>query len=313
MAKKKNRKKRGSGKIAVLLALVVIAGALLYRGRQSGTLNVTQSGSSIVSVVGDFFDRFQLGEFFGGLLDRGGNLLGTLREKGGDLIATIFRFSRGEGPESQEQAPPAEGEIVYTLDTLPDYDGSPYVELEGNIPGFTEADLTTTSYEVYSPLDLLGRCGETRACVGLELMPSEERGAIGMVKPSGWHTVRYDDRIDGKYLYNRCHLIGYQLSGENANEMNLITGTRYLNVEGMLPFENAVADYVQETGNHVMYRVTPIFHTVELVARGVQIEAYSVEDEGAGVCFNVYCYNVQPGVEIDYLTGESRAVEGYVP
>ena len=310
MAKKK-KKQRGSGKIAFFLALMVILGALLYRGHQSGALNVTQSGSSVAAVVDDLLDHFQLGKFFSGLLDHGGNLLGTLREKGRELIVTLFRFRQPEVPESEE--PVGEEEPVYTLETLPEYSGSPYVELEGNLPGFEETDLTTTSYEVYSPLDLLGRCGETRACVGLELMPTEERGPIGMVKPSGWHTVRYDDRIDGKYLYNRCHLIGYQLSGENANEMNLITGTRYLNVEGMLPFENAVADYVQETGNHVMYRVTPIFRTVELVARGVQMEAYSVEDEGAGICFNVYCYNVQPGVEIEYLTGESRAEEGYIP
>ena len=145
--------------------------------------------------------------------------------------------------------------------------------------------------------------------IGTELMPTEARGEIGMVKPTGWHTVRYDDLVDGKYLYNRCHLIGYQLTGENANEMNLITGTRYLNVDGMLPFENQVADYVEETGNHVLYRVTPHFTGLELVARGVQIEARSVEDNGEGVCFNVYCYNVQPGVEIDYLTGESRRAE----
>jgi len=316
MAKKK-QKKRGSGKIAVFLALVLVAGALLYRGHQNGTLNVTQNGSSIVSVAGEWLDRLQLDDLWAGLREKGGSLIVTVREKGSDLIATIFKFRRGEAAGEQEppaeQTPPAEEEPVYTLDTLPDYSGSPYVELEGNVPAFTEAELTTTAYEVYSPLDLLGRCGETRACVGLELMPTEERGPIGMVKPSGWQTVRYDDRIDGKYLYNRCHLIGYQLSGENANEMNLITGTRYLNVEGMLPFENAVADYVQETGNHVMYRVTPDFHGVELVARGVQMEAYSVEDDGAGVCFHVYCYNVQPGVGITYLTGDSWAEEDYTP
>ena len=309
MAKKKNKKnqkKRGSGKIAFLLSLLVIGGALLYRGQQNGALNVTEAGSSIVSVAEEWLGRLRAEELFATLTDRGGGLPGTLREKGGELIATLFGFER------QEQTPDT-GETVYTLDNLPDYSGTPYVELEGNRPDFAASDLTTTAYEVYSPLDLLGRCGETRACVGPELMPTEERGAIGMVKPSGWHTVRYDDRIDGNYLYNRCHLIGYQLSGENANEMNLITGTRYLNVVGMLPFENAVADYVQDTGNHVMYRVTPIFHTVELVARGVQMEAYSVEDEGAGICFNVYCYNVQPGVVIDYLTGESRAEEGYTP
>ena len=179
--------------------------------------------------------------------------------------------------------------------------------LKGSILATLQKKLAVNTTGVL--FDLLGRCGPAEACVGQELMPTEERGAIGMVKPSGWHTVRYDGVVDGKYLYNRCHLIGYQLTGENANERNLITGTRYLNVEGMLPFENQVADYVEETGNHVLYRSTPVFKGLELVARGVQIEAWSVEDGGAGVCFNVYCYNVQPGVEIDYATGESCLAE----
>ena len=206
------------------------------------------------------------------------------------------------------ETPEPEGEQI-TLETLPEYAGEPYVILYGGQPAFTEERTSTHAYESYSELDLLGRCGPAEAMIGTELMPTEARGEIGMVKPTGWHTVRYDDLVDGKYLYNRCHLIGYQLTGENANEMNLITGTRYLNVEGMLPFENQVADYVEETGNHVLYRVTPHFTGLELVARGVQIEARSVEDNGEGVCFNVYCYNVQPGVEIDYLTGESRRAE----
>ena len=154
-------------------------------------------------------------------------------------------------------------------------------------------------------MDDLGRCGTAYANICPELMPTEERGEIGMVKPSGWHTVRYDDLVDGKYLYNRCHLIGYQLAGENANEANLITGTRAMNVDGMLPFENDVADYVDETGNHVLYRVTPVFLEQNLLASGVLMEAYSVEDEGAGVCYCVYVYNVQPGITIDYATGES--------
>lgn len=192
-----------------------------------------------------------------------------------------------------------------TQDGIPAYDGSPYVVLHDNIPDFTEQDLTTESYEQYSPLDRLGRCGQAAACVGLDLMPTEERGAIGQVKPSGWHTVKYDI-VDGKYLYNRCHLIGYQLSGENANEQNLITGTRYLNVTGMLPFENMVADYVKETENHVLYRVTPLFEGEDLLALGVELEALSVEDNGEGVEFHVFCYNVQPGIEIDYATGESQ-------
>lgn len=191
-----------------------------------------------------------------------------------------------------------------SLDQVPDYSGQAYVTLENGQPDFSAEDLESGSFEEYSPLDLLGRCGTAYARIGPETMPTEERGAIGQVKPSGWHLVKYDC-VDGKYLYNRCHLIGYQLAGENANEKNLITGTRYLNVVGMLPFENQVAAYVQETGNHVLYRVTPVFSGTELVARGVQMEAMSVEDRGGGVCFNVYVYNVQPGVEIDYATGES--------
>ena len=186
-----------------------------------------------------------------------------------------------------------------------------YCEVDGNVPGFSEDELVTEAFENYSDLDFLGRCGVAYANICKELMPTEERGEIGMVKPSGWHTVKYSDRIDGNYLYNRCHLIGYQLAGENANEKNLITGTRYLNVTGMLPFENEVADYVESTGNHVLYRVTPVFDGDNLVASGVQMEAESVEDKGAGVLFNVYVYNVQPGVIIDYATGASEADPGY--
>ncbi len=193
---------------------------------------------------------------------------------------------------------------VIGLDNLPVYSSSPYVAVNGNVPYFTQSDYTTVSFETYSELDALGRCGVAYANVGTDLMPTESRGSIGQVKPSGWHTVKYDN-VDGKYLYNRCHLIGYQLTAENANEKNLITGTRYLNVEGMLPFENMVADYVKETENHVFYRVTPIFEGSNLLASGVLMEAWSVEDGGEGVCFNVYCYNVQPGIAIDYLTGES--------
>lgn len=192
----------------------------------------------------------------------------------------------------------------YTLDDLPDYSGEPYVVLNENQPDFPEADYTTNSFETYSPLDELGRCGTAYVNIGTDLMPTEERGSIGQVKPSGWHTVKYDC-VDGKYLYNRCHLIGYQLAGENANEENLITGTRYLNVTGMLPFEDQVADYVQETDNHVLYRVTPIYEGDNLLASGVVMEAESVEDDGQGVRFCVYVYNVQPGVAIDYATGES--------
>ena len=206
----------------------------------------------------------------------------------------------------------APSQTTYDLDSIPPYDGEPYVVLQDNVPGFQEADFTTQAFETYSPLDDLDRCGVAYANICTELMPTEERGTIGQVKPSGWHTVTYDV-VDGRYLYNRCHLIGFQLAGENANEQNLITGTRYLNVEGMLPFENQVADYVQETDNHVLYRVTPIFQGDNLVASGVQMEAYSVEDQGEGVCFNVYVYNVQPGVTIDYETGESWLEETVTP
>ena len=193
---------------------------------------------------------------------------------------------------------------VVSLDDIPVYSGSPYIAINDNQPLFSEDDYTTEAFEEYAELDYLGRCGVTFACVGIEIMPTEKRGDIGMVKPTGWVTSKYDF-VDGRYLYNRCHLIGYQLTGENANTSNLITGTRYMNTEGMLPFENMIADYVKETENHVLYRVTPIFDGENLVASGVQMEAWSVEDDGDGICFNVYCYNVQPGVVIDYATGEN--------
>lgn len=191
------------------------------------------------------------------------------------------------------------------------YDGKPYVVINDNDPDFTDADMTTTSFERYGELDGLGRCTTAFANIGKELMPAEKRGPIGEVKPTGWQTAKYDN-VDGKYLYNRCHLIGYQLTGENANEKNLITGTRYLNVDGMLPFENMVADYIKETNNHVLYRVTPVFSGDNLVASGVQMEAESVEDNGDGILFNVYCFNAQPGIAIDYATGDSHQDDSIV-
>lgn len=237
------------------------------------------------------------------------------------LLATLFGCAAPEAaqpdetPDAGVSALPEE----ISLSAIPDYSGAPYVVLADGIPRLDADDFTGSSFETYSELDELGRCGVAYACVGLDLMPTEERGAIGSVKPSGWHSVKYDV-VEGKYLYNRCHLIGYQLSGENANPRNLITGTRYLNTQGMLPFENMVADYVKETENHVLYRVTPLFSGDELVARGVLMEAWSVEDAGEGICFCVYVYNVQPDVEIDYATGDShlaatdgtQAVETYV-
>ncbi len=198
------------------------------------------------------------------------------------------------------------GNASFDLSSVPAYSGQPYIAVNDNQPYFNSSDLTADSFETYSNLDSLGRCGTAYASVGQDLMPTEERGNIGKVKPTGWHTIKYDN-VDGKYLYNRCHLIGYQLTAENANEKNLITGTRYLNVTGMLPFENMVADYVKETGNHVLYRVTPVFEGNNLLASGVLMEAESVEDQGAGILYCVYVYNVQPGISIDYATGDSTA------
>ena len=191
-----------------------------------------------------------------------------------------------------------------SVQNVPAFSGDPYVVINENQPEFSQEDMTTDSYEYYSPLDSLGRCGYTMACIGYDLMPTEDRESISSVKPTGWIQNQYDF-VDGKSLYNRCHLIGFQLTGENANERNLVTGTRYCNVEGMLPFENMVADYVKESRNHVLYRVTPVYDGDNLVCRGIQMEAWSVEDSGDGVCFNVYVYNNQPGVTIDYATGDN--------
>ena len=210
------------------------------------------------------------------------------------------------------ETPAAAAASAFDFSTIPAYSGSPYVTVNNNHPYFSADELSTESYEAYSVLDALGRCGVAEASIGEDLMPTEERESIGMIKPTGWHTVRYDDLIADKYLYNRCHLIGYQLTGENANELNLITGTRYMNVEGMEPFENETADYIESTGNHVQYRVTPIFEGNNLVASGVLMEAESVEDQGEGLMFCVYCYNVQPGIVINYSDGSSTRAEASV-
>lgn len=236
----------------------------------------------------------------------------TVRRGGALLLAlliTVLPLFTGCSQASELISLPSGEEVQsFTLENIPQYSGSPFVVIHDNEPEFTEEQKITGSFERYDPLDALGRCTQAFANVGRDLMPTEKRGSIGMIKPSGWHLIKYDI-VNGKYLYNRCHLIGYQLTGENANKNNLITGTRYLNVEGMLPFEDMVAEYVKETGNHVLYRVTPIYEGNELVARGVQMEGWSVEDRGEGICFNVYCYNVQPGIEIDYATGNSRLAE----
>ena len=199
-----------------------------------------------------------------------------------------------------------ENTITTTIKNIPVYENEPSIVLNNNIPLFTNDDITKEPFEYYSDLDDFNRCGVAFANICLDTMPTTDREQIGHIKPSGWHTIKYNDIIDDNYLYNRCHLIGYQLSGENANEKNLITGTRYLNIQGMLPYENMVAEYVKRTNNHVLYRVTPVFEKNNLVANGVIIEAYSIEDQGLGICFNVYCYNVQPGIKIDYKTGESQ-------
>ena len=232
------------------------------------------------------------------------------------VLAAAFFFYPAIEKDFEKHAPEIEefisdsgiyGEesFVFDYSEIPEYSGTPYIELNGNEPLFTESDMTVRAFEEYSDLDFLGRCGVCFANVCRELMPTAERESISSVKPTGWQSVMYDF-VDCRSLYNRCHLIGYQLSGENANEKNLITGTRYLNIMGMLPFENMVADYVKETENHVLYRVTPVFVDDELVARGVLMEGYSVEDGGEGISYFVFCYNVQPGVIIDYKTGDSR-------
>lgn len=194
---------------------------------------------------------------------------------------------------------------AYSIENIPEYTDKEYIIINNNEPYFTEEDYTLKSFEKYSDLDLLGRCGVAYANVGIDTMPTIERGSIGMIKPTGWHTIKYDI-VNGKYLYNRCHLIGYQLTGENDNEKNLITCTRQMNIGTMLEYENKVVDYVKKTNNHVLYRVTPVFKDSNLLATGVEIEAYSVEDNGEEIKFNVFIYNVQEGIEIDYTTGDSK-------
>lgn len=235
-----------------------------------------------------------------------GNILGSLAEAAENSGAGNSGGQGNKTSSGMTGNPSATGE--FRLSDIPEYTDSPYVAVNGNVPYFTEDDLTDVSFERYSDLDSLGRCGVAYASVSTDTMPTEKRGSIGEVKPTGWINAKYDF-VDGKYLYNRCHLIGYQLTAENANEKNLITGTRYLNVQGMLPFENLTADYVKETGNHVLYRVTPIFEGDNLLASGVLMEAESVEDDGDGVLFCVYVYNVQPGVAIDYATGDNWLAE----
>ncbi len=229
-------------------------------------------------------------------------------------VSQIVTESETQSPDPESSTEESSTDISIaeiskiSLDDIPEFTDKAYIAINKNIPVFSDEEKNVPKgYEYYSPLDNLGRCGVTFALIGKETMPTQERGNIGSVRPSGWHTVRYSI-VDGSYLYNRCHLIGYQLAAENANERNLITGTRYLNVTGMLPFENMVADYVKETNNHVLYKVTPIFDGDNLLASGVQMEAYSLEDDGDGISFNVFCYNAQPGIKIDYATGDSSLI-----
>ena len=207
---------------------------------------------------------------------------------------------------------PDVSEPPISMQDIPEFAGEPYVVVNGGVPYFAEEEITTESYEKYSELDELGRCGIAMACLGIDLMPTEERGDINNVTPSGWKQAQYDC-VPNKYLYNRCHLIGHRLAGENDNEKNLITGTRYLNIDGMYDFEEYVDHYITETENHVMYRVTPIYkEEYDLVPWGVLMEGYSVEDNGEGIQFNVFCYNVQPGVVINYYDGSSY-LDGETP
>lgn len=286
-SKKKNtgkrsaRKKAGIRLIAEFLALllIVISGLSGYDYYQTGNFDHT------IETAGKLADYLQ--ELPGQAAELG-NRVAELGEQAEDFLDEITG-NTGTGN-------------VSTLAEIPEYTGEPYVTVNGNIPSFTKEEKNAKPYEFYSELDSLGRCGYAEAKISRELMPEQERGPIGSVRPSGWHTVKYDS-IDGRYLYNRSHLIGYQLTGENANERNLITGTRYLNVTGMLPWENQIADYVQETGDEVMYRVTPVFEGDDLLARGVQMEAESLRSDE--ICFNIFVFNVQPGIGIDYANGDS--------
>lgn len=244
-----------------------------------------------------------IGLFLSACAKAGNDRLPPAAELEGDAAETTEAMASEEAMTSGGVIPFGEEKGDW-YENLPPYEGNPYIFVNDGFPFFVEDDLSTDAFEEYSNLDEMGRCGVAFVNVCRETMPVEERGSIGGIRPTGWHTVKYDIIAD-RYLYNRCHLIGYQLSGENADERNLITGTRFMNVEGMLPWENRVAGFVEESGNHVLYRVTPYFKEGNLVASGVLMEALSVEDGGAGICFNVYCYNVQPGIVIDYATGES--------
>ena len=281
--KKEKWSKRHSGGFRKWLITVLLA------------ISVLMTGYSVLKEAGDvLLDQAQewLEEGIDGARDEAGD--------DGDVAS-----DKKSGGTSAAETP----EDGFWGTEIPVYQGNAWIELNNNVPLFTKKDYSTKSFETYGELDSLGRCTTAYANVGQDLMPTKERESISQVKPSGWQKSEYDG-IDGKFLYNRCHLIGYQLTAENANVKNLITGTRYLNVQGMLPFENLTADYIKETGNHVLYRVTPVFEGDNLVASGVLMEGESVEDDGEAIQFCVYVYNVQPGIIIDYATGDSRLDDG---
>ena len=283
------------------------AQVLTFLWRAEGEPDANGTSTLAVPYSGKYYhDAVAWADTYGMLSGMGGTFDATTNCPRSDIVTYLYRFSTYDGSTAQPAAKrlSTTAPAGFKYSSVPAYSGKPFVQMNGNKPYFSIDYLATTSYEAYSDFDSLGRCGTAVACVGLDIMPTEPRGEIGMVKPTGWHTVKYDC-VDGKYLYNRCHLLGYQLTGENANEQNLITGTRHLNVDGMLPFENLLAEYVEDTGNHVLYRVTPVFVGNNLLASGVLMEGMSCEDKGKSVQFCVFCYNVQPGVVIDYATGDS--------
>lgn len=266
----------------IVLSVVLILLLVFFVGRHLYKTNLVQ----FPSVIGSFFDKFD--QYVIGI--------DSEEEANSNNAQTVTDNQNSVSVSSPNS---------FTLSVVPEFSGYPYIVINDNVPYFTDAEIETYSVvglEQYSDLDELGRCGATIACVGKDTMPKENRGDISNIKPSGWKNAKYDF-IDGGWVYNRCHLIGWQLTAENDNEHNLITGTRYMNVQGMLPFENMVADHVKETNQHILYRVTPVFKDNELVARGVLMEAYSLEDNGLGVQYCVFCYNVQPQIQINYLTG----------
>lgn len=284
-----------------IIALVILS-VYLFSGCALGLIYDTETTYDIQELTQDAVDISKSWETTSSVSAANGD------NTSGDVTESENSTQAENNSQTDENRGIGYGNPEFDIGSVPEFSGEPFYVINNNEPTFSASELSVESYEFYSELDSLGRCGVTIASIGRDIMPTEDRGSIGSVKPTGWHTVKYDT-VDGKYLYNRCHLIGFQLTGENANTKNLITGTRYLNVEGMLPFENMVADYVKETGNHVALRVTPVFEGNNLLASGVQMEGYSIEDEGDGICFNIFCYNAQPGIDIDYRDGSSSMSE----